>query len=70
MENNIIQNNDVTIPNSNNKTIDNAAQLQLTEHTSAVTKSTNPKVNLTNFRNDNNLLSIPSVTRLKKKRKK
>ena len=62
----IIQNNYVTIPNSNNKIIYNASQLQLTEHIGAVTNSTNPKVNVTEFRNDNDLLSIPTVSRLKK----
>ena len=66
MEKNIIQKNDVTNSNSNNNIIDNAAQLQLTEHTCAVSKSTNLKVNVTEFRNDNDLLSIPIVLRLKK----
>ena len=64
MEKNIIQKNDVTNSNSNNNIIDNAAQLQLTEHTCAVSKSTNLNVNVTEFRNYNDLLSIPIVSRL------
>ena len=60
--------NDVLNPKSNSKTIDNASQLQLTENTSAITKSTNQKVNVTEFRNDNDPLYIPTVSRLKKKK--
>ena len=59
---------DVTNPTSDKKTIDNTAQLQLTVNTGVGTKSNNPKVNAVVFQNDKDLLYVPTVSRLIKKK--